>query len=230
MANEAKGSQETTVTLEEQVNNTLATADENGKIDFGNEVDPIFKQLVLTEKRSRAHQAKAITTHKENTSLKATNQVLSDTINSSTQLTAEQADELEDLKLTDVDAWFTKKQQYEQEGQVASANKLKELTTEASTKALADLTLNERKDAVADFQTRTGIALTDDVMKNDIPPRLQAKMNTMPFDDYLTEVATYLGKGKKITQTDDSLDQTNLGDLAGGGDTKANESGKYTIL
>ena len=230
MANEAKGSQETTVTLEEQVNKTLATADENGKIDFGNEVDPIFKQLVLTEKRSRAHQAKAITTHKENTSLKATNQVLSDTINSSTQLTAEQADELEDLKLTDVDAWFKKKQQYEQEGQVASANKLKELTTEASTKALADLTLNERKDAVADFQTRTGIALTDDVMKNDIPPRLQAKMNTMPFEDYLTEVATYLGKGKKITQTDDSLDQTNLGDLAGGGDTKANESGKYTIL
>jgi len=67
-------------------------------------------------------------------------------------------------------------------------------------------------------------------MQNDIPPRLQAKIGTMPFEDYLNEVATYLGKGKKVKDTDDALGQTNIGDLAGGGQTKAAEPKGYTIL
>ena len=230
MADNATGSQETTQTLDEQINEVLATADDKGQLTFGDEVDPIFKKLVLTEKKSRNHQAKAIKSIQENAGLKATNQVLSDSINASTQVTAEQAAELDELKFTDPDMWFQKKTQYENDSKANGAGKLKELTDAASTKALEDLTLSERKDALTAFQTRTGVVLSDDVMANDIPPRLQAKIADMPFEDYLDEVTKYLGKDKVVKQTDDSLDQTNIGDLAGGGDTKASEPKGYTIL
>jgi len=228
--NTDKGSQETVKTLDEQINEVLATQDDKGQLAFSNEVDPVFKKLVLTEKKSRQHQAKAIKTLQENTGLKATNQVLEQSINDSTQITAEQSAELEDLKFTDPDAWFKKKSQYEDESKTASSNKLTALKEEASTKALNDLTLVERKEALAEFQIRTGIVLSDDVMSNDIPPRLQAKIADIPFDDYLNEVAKYLGKGKVVKPTDKALEQTNLGDLAGGGATKPTESKSYQIL
>lgn len=230
MANKAEGSQETVKTLDERINEVLATADDKGQLAFEENVDPVFKKLVLTEKKARGHQAKAIKSIQENTSLKATNQVLNDTINESAQLSAEQVAELDALKFVDPDAWFKKKKEYEDENQVNNAGKLKERTDAASAKALGDLTLSERKDAMTEFQTRTGIILTDDVMENDIPPRLQKKLGTMPFNDYLDEVAAYLKKGKVVKQTDETLDQTNLGNLAGGEGNKAPESGKYAIL
>ena len=224
------GSQETKKTLDVAINEALASADEKGIIPFEDNVDPVFKKLVLTEKKARQHQAKAIKAIQEATSLKATNQVLSETIKGSVVLTAEQTAELEDLKHTDPDEWFKKKTEYESVQKTATEAKLQELTEAAATTALKDLTLNERKEALESFQKRTGIVLTDDIMQNDIPPRLQAKINTVPFDDYLNEVATYLGKTKVVKQTDATLDQVNIGHLAGAGETTPPDTGKYTIL
>lgn len=224
------GSQETKP-LTEQINTILATADDKGIIPFAEDVDPVFKQLVLTEKRSRAHQAKAIKALQEATSLKAANQVLTKTIESSAQLTAEQIEELEDLKLDDPDEWFTKKTQYEREAQANAQGKIEELTTAASTQALESLTVAERTEALEEFQKKTGLVLTDDVMDNDIPPRLKNKINDMPFEDYLNAVATYLGKGKTVKQTDKSLDQVDLETLNGGdGSPAPRKSSKSTIL
>jgi len=227
--NTDKGSQGTK-TLDEQINDALATADDKGQLTFEENVDPMFKKLVLTEKKSRQHQAKSTKLIQENTSLEATNQVLGNSINESAQLSAEQVAELDELKITDLDEWFSKKTQYENEAKQLGAGKMKELTDAASEKALNDLTLSERKDALAEFQERTGLELTDDVMENDIPPRLQNQIGTMPFDDYLDKVAEYLGKDKKVKPTDDSLDATNLGKLAGGEGNKTEESKGYQIL
>ena len=224
------GSQEQVKTLDERINETLSTADDKGMIDFGENVDPVFKKLVLTEKKARQHQAKAIKTIQENAKLKAKSEVLESTISSSAQLSAEQVEELEELKLTNPDEWFNKKVQYEAEAKQQLTGKLQEQIDEASTKAINELTLSERKDVMARFSASTGINLTDDVMQNDIPPRLQAKINDMPFEDYLKEVATYLNKGKVVKQVDDELGQTNLGKLAGSGQTKQSKSNSYAIL
>ena len=108
--------------------------------------------------------------------------------------------------------------------------KLQEQLTEASSKAIQELTLAQRTEALQDFTARTGIELTDDVMQNDIPPRLQAKISSMPFEDYLQEVATYLGKGKVVKQVDEGLKQTNIDKLAGGGLQEDGKPTGYTIL
>ncbi len=209
-------SQETQQTLDEQINEVMATADENGKLTFDEGVDPLFKRACVNEQKARQHQAHFTKSRQENASLKATNEVLNTQLTNGSQLSAEQADELEDLKHIDPEAWYVKKQQYEKEALATQTGQLKELTDEASQKALSELTLNERQSQLAEFQERTGLTLTDDVMQNDIPPRIQAKMATMPFADYLATVATYLGKGKKVKDTDEGVNQTNLEKLNGG--------------
>jgi len=215
MAEQAQTPQDTP-SLDEQINKVLASADDTGRLTFDEGIDPLFKRACVNEQKARVNQANFTKGRQEIASLKATNQVLTDTIGASTQLTAEQIEELDDLKFTDPDSYFAKRNQYEREGLVNSAGKLKELTDAAASKALADLTLSERKDALADFQSHTGIVLTDDVMSRDIPPRLQDEINSMPFEAYLEKVAAYLGKTKVIKPTDDSLEQPNLEKLAGG--------------
>ncbi len=217
MADDAQQTpQETLLSLDEQINKVLATADEAGKLQFDEGTDPLFKRACVNEQKARVNQANFTKGRQEIASLKATNEVLATQLSQGSQLTAEQTEELEELKHADPDKWYEKKREYEEKGRAAKAGQLEELTTAASQKALEELTLTERKSALADFQTRTGIVLTDDIMVNDIPPRLQSKIGTMAFEEYLTEVAAYLGKGKVVKPTDEGLDQTNLEKLSGG--------------
>jgi len=171
--------------LDSQINEALANTDDNGKLQFGDEVDPLFKRAVLAEKKARDNQASFTKGRQELAELRAAKEVLEKEITSTTRLTAEQVEELDDLKYSDPDQWYTLKGKYEKEGKEGVTTRINETVTAATEKAVQELTLAERTDAVKDFAARTGITLTDDVMMNDIPPRLQAKMGSMPFDDYL---------------------------------------------
>ena len=216
--------------LQTRINEALDNVDDSGKVIFDKNVDPLFKAAVVAAGDARFYQRDYTKSKQELAKLKATNSVLAEQVSSSTRLTAEQTEELDELKFTNPDEWFSKKQKYENEARLNSAGKLKDLTEEAQTEALRDLTLSERKEALASFQTQTGIVLTDDIMQNDIPPRLQAQINDMPFGDYLNKVAAYLGKDKVVKPTDSGLDQPNIGNLAGGAPTGSASKSKYQIL
>lgn len=224
-------SQEQTVTLDEQINAVLATADKDtGKIKFDEGVDPLFKKAVLGEQKARVHQANYTKSRQEIAKLTAKATMLESQLTSNTQLTAEQVEELEELKYKDLDAWYIKRAQYEEASVKAVAGKLQELADEAANKAIQDLTLSERKDALVSFQEATGIVLTDDIMENDVPQRLKNQINDMPFPEYLKKVATYLGKGKVIKQTDATLDQTNINTLTGSSYESKTKKVSYQIL
>ena len=216
MENENKpSSQENPPSLEEQINQTLAKADDKGIIDFGENPDPVFKKLVLTEKKARQHQAKAIKTARELAAATAAKDELEKLAVAGTSISAEQQEELDSLKFEDPDTWFQLKSQYEKEARTQSQQKIQEVTSAASEKAVQELSIVERTEALQAFTSSTGIELTDDVMMNDIPPRLQQKMGSMPFEEYLQEVATYLGKGKVVKPTDEGLNQTDINKLSG---------------
>ena len=218
-------------TLDVRVNEALNKVDEKGKLVFEEGVDPLFKALVVEAKKARDHQAAFTKSRQEIADLKAKKDLLEAKVKSnSTQLSPEQVEELEDLKFTDPDAWFAKKLKYENEAKAKFNGQLDEQLVEASTKALMDLTLAERTEMLKSFQAQTGIVLTDDVMANDIPPRIQSKINTMPFEDYLQEVATYLKTGKVVKNTDEGLDITNLSNLAGSSITNGRQQSKYQII
>ena len=201
--------------LDEQINTALANTDDKGKIVFDDDTSPLFKAAVLSERKARDHQASYTKSRQELVAVKAVNTELEKLAVGSTAISAEQQSELDELKFSDPDEWFKLKSQYEQEASKQSQQKIQEVTTTASEKAVQELTLVERTEALADFTASTGIELTDDVMMNDIPPRLQSKMGSMPFEDYLQEVATYLGKGKVVKPTDKGLNQTDLNKLSG---------------
>jgi len=230
MAEKANTPQEHVPTLDEKINEALKNVDDKGKVLFGEDVDPLFKKAVIAEKKARDHQATFTKTQQELARIKAAKEALESQLSNSVSLSAEQVAELEELKLTDPDAWFNKKLDYERTAKATLEQKLRTLEDEAAEKAVKDLTVVQRQTALADFTSRTGIELTDDVMENDIPPRLQKKINEMPFNDYLEEVAKYLNKGKVVKPTDEGLGQTNIGKLAGHEAADSKKSSSYEIL
>jgi len=217
-------------TLESQINTALQNVDEKGKVIFEDNVDPVFKAAVNATASARFFQVDQTKLKQENVKLQAEHDVLVNKATSGGSLSTEQTAELETLKYTDTDAWFALKTKYEAEAKATVSGQLQEQLGEASTKALQDLTLVQRTEALTEFAASTGLELTDDVMQNDIPPRLQAKIGTMPFNDYLKEVATYLGKNKVVKQTDEGLKQTDLEKLAGGSLNEIAKPTKHVIL
>ncbi len=230
MANNPLDSQGNLPTLEEQINTALQNVDDKGKVTFEDSASPELKAAVNATQSSRFFQTDHTKLRQENVKLQAENGVLIDKAASGVGLTTEQTSELDDLKYTDPDAWFKKKTEYEINAHATASGQLQEQLGEASSKALQDLTLVERQEALKTFESSTGVQLTDDVMQNDIPPRLQAKMGSMPFNDYLQEVATYLGKGKVVKQTDEGLKETDINKLAGGGMQENGKPAKQQIL
>ena len=217
-------------TLHDQVTTALTNVDESGKLQFEDNVDPMFKELVITTKRAKDNQAAFTKGQMELATTKAAKDALENKITSDVvQLSAEQLSELEDLKYSDPDAWRSKLNEYEGDAKAKASEHVTEITKAASEKAMVDLTLSQRKEALKEFTASTGIELTDDVMQNDIPPRLQAKIATMPFEDYLAEVSKYLGK-TKVIKDEKILDQTDLTKLAGSSMTKGTKAPKSTIL
>ena len=218
-------------TLDEQINKALANVDDKGKVIFDKDVDPLFKRAVISEKKARDHQASFTKARQEIAGLTATTEVLKQQATSqSATLTAEQVAELDDLKVTDPDAWYVLKSKYETEAMKQIQGKLDELVETASTKALQDLTATEQQETLESFNARHGLEITEDTLINDIPPRLQNKVKDMPFEEYLSEVATYLGKGKVVKQTDKELETTDLGELNGSAPTSGKSSASYQIL
>lgn len=217
-------------TLNDHVATALANVDDSGKLQFEDNVDPTFKALVIATKREKDTQSAYTKGQMELATTKAAKDALETKITSTVpQLSAEQTAELETLKYSDPDKWREKLNEFEDTAKAKASGEIDEITKEASEKAAADLTLTQRQSALAAFTAETGIELTDDVMQNDIPPRLHKKITEMPFEAYLAEVATYLGK-KKVVKDEKLLEQTDLSKLAGSSITKGVKKPTTTIL
>ena len=111
--------------------------------------------------------------------------------------TAAQQTELEELKTTDPDAWRTRLQELENE----AATKYSEKSEEISKKATY-ASEEERRTAVFEAFTEANpdVQLTDDVIENDIPPRItkQLENGDITFEDFLDKCKDYLTKGKVV--------------------------------
>jgi len=229
MSQKLKDTQEPT--LDTRINEALANTDSSGKLKFNEDIDPLFKRAVVNERKARDNQASFTKSRQEIAELKAKSDLLEKTVvSNSAQLSPQQAEELENIKYTNPDEWFQKKQQYEYEASQSYLGGLDEQINEASKKAISDLTAVERSEKLATFTQATGVVLTDDILKNDIPPRLASKINDMPFEDYLRDIAEYLSKGKVVKPTDSGLDATNISKMAGGDLDNSKKSSSYQII
>lgn len=145
--------------------------------------------------------------------------------NSTIHITAEQQEELDELKLKDPDAWREKLTTYEAEAKTILQAKVDE-AHQAGHK-VSELELRQIKlDA---FTESTGIALNDQIIEEQLPAKYtkQLESGEITFDQFLEAAKTYLTKGSVVAGTDKSdeaLKDENLKDFKKlSGTTQPNE-------
>lgn len=198
-----------TVSFADQVNNTVnaMTQGEDGKWSLPEGVDQSNEALVYAvnaERRRRDTQAAFTKTSQEAARLRAENTHLA--AGWQKDFTAKQTPEiqaeLEELKASDPDAWRNRLNELEQQ----QTAKFTELQQSIQQKAAGETELDYRKRALQEFnEANPGIAITDDLLQNDVPPRLTRELaeGKVSFGAFLENVKTYLNKGKVVAPTEE---------------------------
>lgn len=132
-------------------------------------------------------------------------------------LSDEDKTRLESLKYEDPDAWRNEINKLEVAAKTEHSTKLAELTGEARKGAEVKFELDRRQQVLKEFNESAEVAITDEVIANDIPPRITKKLEdgTISFEDFLNEAGTYLKTGKVI-KTEKTLSQPDMNNLGGG--------------
>lgn len=183
------------------------TQGEDGKWILPESVDKNNEALVFAvnaEKRRRDTQAAYTRTAQEKARLEAENKHLAEGWQKdfSSSLTTEQQAELEELKVTDPEAWRLKLNELEE----TRRNKFNETRKTIQQKAVGESEVEYRQRALQEFsEAHPDLKLTDDVIQNDIPPRItkQLEAGEITFGDFLAKVAEYMTKGRVVKPTEE---------------------------
>jgi hypothetical protein len=139
-------------------------------------------------------------------------------------ISPEKQTELEDLKVTDPEAWRNEMNKLEDESRTDTLSSIENISTEAS--SVGELELRKQKlDSFLDLNP--DIAINEDVIANDIPPRITNKLEkgSVSFDEFLDEVAEYLRAGK-VLQSEKTGESVNLSRQSGGSQASENAQSK----
>lgn len=192
----------------------------DGKYILPKGLSPEVKHAAILEKRRRDTQSEFTRQAQAKKALEAENNALKKKAVGSVkvELTAEQAEELEDLKFSDPEAWRKKMNKYEREAHIKQEKELEEEIAKVSSDTLAKDELERRKEVLIEFnQAHPDFELDDDVIQNDIPPRITKRLETgeISFEAFLQEVYDYTKTGKTVYQ-EKTRQQPNLSKVGGG--------------
>jgi len=196
------------------------TRGKDGKYVLPEGITPEVKTAAIIEQRRRDTQSEYTKIAQTNKTLSVENDVLKKKVQGEINLTLtkEQAEELDDLKFSDPEAWRKKMNKLETEAVNAREAEITAEIGKVSKEVLDKDEKERRKEVLVEFiQEHPGFELDDDVLTNDIPPRFLKKLETgvISFEKFLEEVYEYSTTGKIVKQ-DDTLDQPNLGKIGGG--------------
>lgn len=130
--------------------------------------------------------------------------------------TEEQAS-LDALKYEDPDAWRKQMNALEIKTKGESRANLEELTGEARKAAEHTFELDRRQQVLKEHNESAEVAITDEVIANDVPPRITNKLveGKITFEEYLENISTYLATGK-VVKNEETLEQPNMSGMGGG--------------
>jgi len=176
-----------------------------------------FKYAVLAERRVRDTQSGYTKSRQKVKELETVNTALTDHViaSATVNLTAEQRTELDSLRVDDPEAWRLKLSGYEAEAVAAQKEKLTEFNSQGVQASKAD----EVAQAYADFTATTGMALSDDIIDNDLPASFKRDFEggIIDLSQFIDKAAQYLTKSKVIKGADDTTGKgTDMSKLAGG--------------
>ena len=165
----------------------------------GEGVDPAVLFAANAERRRRDTQAAYTRTQQELKQVKAVNQSMAETLESELVkvLPVDQVNELEELKHQDPDAWRVKVTELENERR----SQVREQLTQIEQAAAGKTELEVRQEQLQAFtQANPDFVINDEVIANDIPPRITKKLEKgeISFTDFLEQCKDYLGRGKVV--------------------------------
>lgn len=206
------------LSFDQRVNEVLKTAslDDKGNVVLPDDLPEDIAFAARAEKRRRDTQSALAKTTSKLSVLEAESEGLRKMVMERTQLelSDEQREELEDLKQTDPEAWRSKLNEYETATRQRLDEDLSKLSEHAQTKAAT----GERKVLLDAFLSdNPGLKIDDDVLANDVPPRITRKLENgeIGFTEFLVEVKNFLAKGKVIATTEEDDPDPNLSEIRG---------------
>lgn len=187
--------------IESKINELLPQLDNP---DFkADEIDPTLLFAAKTEKRRRDTQAAFTRSQQDLKKTQLLSQKMAETLESELVkvLPADQAASLEELKHQDPDAWRSKLTELETARKQQVQEHLRAIEQEAGNKSELEVRIEQLK---AFQEANPDIVLTDDVIANDIPPRITKKLETgkVSFAEFLEECKDYLSRGKVVDKGD----------------------------
>lgn len=209
-------------TFAEAVNKAVeaATVDAKGNLVLPEDLPDEVAYAATLEKRRRDTQAAFTKTNKQLKALELEKAVLLDEVTGEVrlELTEEQATELEELKFSDPEAWRKKVNALEIDAKKKKRVAVDDKVKQASTSSLDKEELERRKQVLEEFnQANPDFLINDDVIANDIPPRITSKLakGDITFEEFLQECLEYTKTGKVVKQ-EGITKQPNLSKVAGG--------------
>ena len=179
-------------------------------------VDPVKLFAATAEKRRRDTQSGYTKSQQELKKTQAIAAELSSTLEREivAKLPEDKAAELEELKHQNPEQWHKELKKLESE----QANNAKARLQEIENTAVGKSELEVRQEQFAAFQEAyPDLKLSDDVIENDIPPRITKQLadGKIDFAGFLEACKDYLTKGKVIAKGDAPPDIPNLGKVPG---------------
>lgn len=217
---EAQSGNKTEPTFEQTVNETVAgmMKGDNGKWQFaeGSELSDQVKFAAKTERRRRDQEGAYTKQMEEVATLKAMNEQLTAKVKTkpSASISDEQAQELDNLKFEDPDAWRAKLNEYETQASRQLQEELVKMEQESSKQAEVE----RRKIVLAQFNAQNPqLNLTDEVIIDNVPPRIIKQLETgeIAFDDFLAKAKTYITTPKVLDSGTVLAAEPNMGQLQG---------------
>lgn len=198
-----------------------AKVDAKGNLVLPEGISDEVRYAAGLEKRRRDTQADHTRLSQRTKALEAEKSALLNRVTGSVELelTAEQAEELEDLKFSDPEAWRKKMNSYESSARTKRTSEIDEELKKVAASTLDQNEIERRKTVLADFiEANDGFELDDDVIANDIPPRITKKLadGRITFEEFLQECYDYTKTGKVVKQTEKVPSEGNLSKVSGG--------------
>ena len=220
-----------TLTFEQQVNSVVskATVDEKGNLVLP-QTEQVPEEVLYAanlEKRRRDTQGALGKASQQLAVESKMREELEKRVATQTTLTLtpEQTENLAALKLENPDEWRMQMNKLENEAAASVQAELKTLSSETSQQA----EISRRAQVLADFNATAAMQITDEVLINDIPPRIAKKLELgeITFEEFLTEAQTYLLAPKKVGGTA-VADAPSLGKAGGSSEASLDAKSKQS--
>lgn len=194
-----------TLTFADQVNSIVnqAATDEKGNLVLPEDVKASEEVLYAAklEKRRRDTQSALGKSTQELAAERKMREELEKRVAAQVKIdmTPEESERLENLKFDDPEAWRKEMNKLEQKATTTVQEELSSLSTEASQYAEKE----RRVQILEDFNSKAKVPITDEVLENDIPPRLVKKLESgeVTFEEFLAQAEDYLTSPKKVAGT-----------------------------